>query len=106
MSKCALPTGVGLPKAIGANIVSDDKKSESTEAPASEDAQTDPASEQQEQASTQDGPKFTEGPDPLAGVKRNAADVMQSMEGKTVSMKTYVGTIIGIIVLMLLARCS
>jgi len=31
---------------------------------------------------------------------------MASMEGKTVSMKVYVGTIIGVIVLMLLARCS
>ena len=106
MSKYALPTRVGLPKAIGAKIVSDDNKSETTEASASKDAQIDPASEQQEQASTKSGPTFTEGPDPLAGVKRNAADVMQSMEGKTVSMKTYVGTIIGIIVLMLLARCS
>jgi hypothetical protein len=32
--------------------------------------------------------------------------MMASMEGKTVSMKVYVGTIIGIIVLMLLARCG
>ena len=59
-----------------------------------------------ESSSTQDGPKFTEGPDPLAGVKKGASDVMDSMEGKTVSMKTYVGTIIGVIVLMLLARCG
>jgi len=28
------------------------------------------------------------------------------MDGKTVSMKIYVGTIIGVIVLMLLARCG
>jgi len=57
-------------------------------------------------ASAKSGPTFTEGPDPLAGVKKGATDVLDSMEGKTVSMKTYVGTIIGIIVLMLLARCG
>jgi hypothetical protein len=58
------------------------------------------------QTSSQDGPRFTDSPDPLAGVKRTAGDVLDSMEGKTVSMKTYVGTIIGVIVLMLLARCG
>jgi hypothetical protein len=31
---------------------------------------------------------------------------MASMEGKTVSMKLYVGTIIGVVVLMMLARCG
>ena len=62
--------------------------------------------ESTQQSSTQDGPKFTEGPDPLAGVKKGASDVMDSMEGKTVSMKTYVGTIIAIVVLMMLARCG
>ena len=59
-----------------------------------------------QQQSTQSGPTFNESPDPLAGVKKGASDVMQSMEGKTVSMKTYVGTIIGVIILMLLARCG
>lgn len=54
----------------------------------------------------QTGPKFEKGPDPLAGVKKGAEDVLSSMDGKTVSMKTYVGTIIGIVVLMLLARCG
>lgn len=54
----------------------------------------------------QDGPKFTESPDPLAGVKKGASDIMDSMEGKTVSMKAYVGTIVAVIVLMLLARCG
>jgi hypothetical protein len=68
----------------------------------------DGTAEEQEapQQSAQDGPTFTESPDPLAGVKKGASDVMQSMEGKTVSMKTYVGTIIGVVVLMLLARCG
>jgi len=61
---------------------------------------------EQQQSSSQDGPAFTEAPDPLAGVKKSASSVMDSMEGKTVSMKTYVGTIIAVIVLMLLARCG
>ena len=86
--------------------MSDDNKNETPETPVSEDAAVDPAPEQQEQAATQNGPKFTKGPDPLAGVRKNAADVMESMEGKTVSMKVYVGSIIGVIVLMLLARCG
>ena len=59
-----------------------------------------------EQQSTQNGPTFTEGPDPLAGVKKGASNVMASMEGKTVSMKTYVGTIVAVVVLMMLARCG
>ena len=54
----------------------------------------------------QDGPMFTKAPDPLAGVKKGAAEVMDSMEGKTVSMKVYVGSIIGVVVLMMLARCG
>ncbi len=86
--------------------MSDDNNSETTEKPESEDSAADPAPKQQEQASAPSGPKFTEGPDPLAGAKKGAADLMASMEGKTVSMKVYVGTIIGVVVLMLLAQCS
>ncbi len=86
--------------------MSDDKKNDSTEKPSSNDAVADPEPEQHEQDSTQSGPKFAKGPDPLAGVKKGAADVVASMEGKTVSMKVYVGTIVGIIVMMLLARCG
>ena len=66
----------------------------------------DNVQEQHDQNSTQSGPTFTEAPDPLAGVKKGAADVMARMEGKTVSMKVYVGTILGIILLMLVARCG
>jgi len=79
----------------------DDKKEpgESSEAGATEESE-------QQQSSSQSGPTFTESPDPLAGVKKSASSVMDSMEGKTVSMKTYVGSIIGVIVLMLLARCG
>jgi len=83
--------------------VSDEKKNENTEASANEDAEKDPAAEH----SAPSGPKFTKAPgDPLAGVKKGASDAMASMEGKTVSMKLYVGSIIGVIVLMLLARCG
>ena len=86
--------------------MSDDKKNETTETPADKDAAVDPVPDQDDQDSTQSGPSFTEGPDPLASVKKSATDAMASMEGKTVSMKVYVGSIVGVIVLMLLARCG
>lgn len=87
--------------------MSDDNKNETTEKTASENAVDDSAPEKGPADSTQGGPKFTEAPgDPLAGVKKSASDVMASMDGKTVSMKVYVGTIIGVVVLMLLARCG
>jgi len=86
--------------------VSEDKKNETTETPASKNAENDPAPEQNAPDSAPSGPKFTKGSDPLAGVKKGASDAMASMEGKTVSMKLYVGSIIGVIVLMLLARCG
>lgn len=77
-----------------------------TETPKSDDAAADSAAEKPEQQSTESGPTFTKGSDPLAGVKKGASDVMANMEGKTVSMKLYVGTIVGVIVLMMLARCG
>jgi len=86
--------------------VSDDKKNDTTEKPSDKDAAVDPVPDQHDQDSTQSGPTFTEEPDPLAGVKKGATDAMASMEGKTVSMKVYVGTIVGVVVLMLLARCG
>ncbi len=86
--------------------MNDDNNNETTETPASKDAATDSVPEQHEQDSTPSGPKFTKAPDPLAGVKKGAARVMASMEGKTVSMKVYVGTIVVVIMLMLLARCG
>ncbi len=86
--------------------MSDDNKNETTETPESKDAAVDSVAEQHEQDSTPSGPIFTKAPDPLAGVKKGAAHVMASMEGKTVSMKVYVGTIVGVIMLMLLARCG
>ncbi len=86
--------------------MSDNKRNETTKTPASKDAAVDPVPEQHEQDSTQSGPTFTKGRDPIASVRKGAAKAMASMEGKTVSMKVYVGTIVGIIVIMLLARCG
>jgi hypothetical protein len=106
MPKYILPRTVGPAKNNRRESVSDDNKNETPETPANKDAAVEPAPKQQEQASTQDGPNFTKGPDPLAGLRKNTADVMAGMEGKTVSMKFYVGSIIGVIVLMLLARCG
>ncbi len=83
--------------------MSDDNKKETSEETVSDDA----ATEKDASHSTKSGPEFTKAPgDPLAGVKKGASDVMASMEGKTVSMKVYVGSIIGVILLMLLARCG
>ena len=87
--------------------MSDDNKNETTETPASNDREDDAGSEPNSQDSAPGGPNFTKAPDdPLAGVKKGASNVMASMEGKTVSMRLYVGTIIGVVVLMLLARCG
>ena len=83
--------------------MSEETKNETTK---SGDAAVDSAAEQPEQKSTQSGPTFTKGSDPLESVKKGASDAMANMEGKTVSMKLYVGTIVGVIVLMLLARCG
>ena len=86
--------------------MSDDNKNESSETTDNEDVVNEPASAKDAPDSAANGPKFTETPDPLAGIKKGASDVMASMEGKTVSMKLYVGTIIGVVILMLLARCG
>ena len=82
--------------------MSEENKNDTAESPAGDSA----ASKSGQPPSSQSGPKFTESPDPLAGLKKTTSDMIASMEGKTVSMKTYVGTIIAIIVLMLLARCG
>ncbi len=50
--------------------MSDDKKDETTETPADKDAAVDSVPDQHDPDSTQSGPAFTEGPDPLAGVKK------------------------------------
>jgi len=93
-------------KTTGDQPVSDDNQKEPKQASASIDAEDDQAPQENAQKATQNGPKFTKGPDPLAGVKKGVTDTLAGMEGKTVSMKLYVGSIIGVIVLMLLARCG
>ena len=52
------------------------------------------------------GPAFNDAPDPLAGISKWASDTWQSTEGRTVSMRVYIGTVIGVVVLMMLARCG
>ena len=52
------------------------------------------------------GPTFTESPDPLSGVREATGEAWKRTEGKTVSMRVYIGSIIGVIVLMMLARCG
>lgn len=86
--------------------MSDNTENKTSGTPAGEDEAVDSAAKQDAPDSTQSGPKFTQGPDPLANVKKGASDAMASMEGKTVSMKVYVGTIVGVVLLMLLARCG
>ncbi|MEM9209032.1 MAG: hypothetical protein AAGA61_07290 [Pseudomonadota bacterium] len=73
------------------------------EAPAAEPAEETP---QESPQATQSGPTFNESPDPLAGAKKAAGDAWQQTEGKTVSMRVYIGSIAAVIVLMLLARCG
>ena len=70
--------------------MSDNNKSEDPETPESNNAADDTGSDSRDQEPNKNGPTFT----------------MESMEGKTVSMKTYVGSIAAVIILMLLARCG
>ncbi len=78
-------------------------------APAEEAAAEETAAEErpaEETKPAQSGPAFTESPDPLAGVRKATGDAWKSTEGKTVSMRVYIGSIVGVIILMLLARCG
>lgn len=61
---------------------------------------------EEEQGPTRAGPTFTESPDPLSGVRKATGDAWKGTEGKTVSMRVYIGSIVGVIVLMMLARCG
>ena len=61
---------------------------------------------EEEQKPTKSGPTFTESPDPLAGVRKATGDAWKRTEGKTVSMRVYIASIIGVIILMMLARCG
>ena len=62
--------------------------------------------QQEKTESAQSGPTFTEAPDPLSGVRKATGEAWKSTEGKTVSMRVYIGSIIGVIILMMLARCG
>lgn len=59
-----------------------------------------------EPKTSQSGPVFTESPDPLSSVRKATGDAWKKTEGKTVSMRVYIGSIAAVIVLMLLARCG
>lgn len=75
----------------------------SSDAPESTSAKESPG---KEQTQAQGGPTFTESPDPLSGVRKATGEAWKSTEGKTVSMRVYIGSIIAVIVLMMLARCG
>ena len=87
-----------------------DKKEETVDEPAADATAREDnagvAGDNAESGQAQSGPTFTEAPDPLAGVRRASRDAWDKTEGKTVSMRTYIGTIVAVIVLMLLARCG
>ena len=59
-----------------------------------------------ERKTTQSGPAFTESPDPLSGVRKVTGEAWKNTEGKTVSMRVYIGSIAAVVVLMTLARCG
>ena len=61
---------------------------------------------EEEPKPTQSGPTFTQGPDPLSGVRKATGEAWKNTEGKTVSMRVYIGSILGVIILMMLARCG
>ena len=52
------------------------------------------------------GPVFTKSPDPLSGVRKASGEAWKNTEGKTVSLRVYIGSIVAVVVLMLLARCG
>lgn len=83
------------------------KNDEDIAASETDDASIDATSASEAgKSKTTSGVQWEQTSDPLAGVKRGAADMLGKMEGRTVSMKIYVGSIVGVILLMLLARCG
>lgn len=94
------PEGSTAAAAERGAIVSEEKTGE---APENKPTDETPGPEQK---TTQSGPVFTESPDPLSGVKKATGDAWKSTEGKTVSMRVYIGSIAAVIILMLLARCG
>ena len=100
--------GIGRPPTANAtpmglergSVVSEEK---SNEAPERNSTHETPEGERK---TNQNGPVFTESPDPLSGVRKAAGDAWKSTEGKTVSMRVYIGSIAAVIILMMLARCG
>ncbi len=84
--------------------MTDEKNEETTAADPAPEAPSE-SSDAQPRA-TQSGPTFNDSPDPLAGVKKAADDAWKQTEGKTVSMRVYIGSIAAVIILMMLARCG
>jgi hypothetical protein len=80
--------------------VSEEKSNEAPEPSSADKASAD------EPKRTKSGPTFTESPDPLSGVRKATADTWRSTEGKTVSLRVYIGSILGVIILMMLVRCG
>ena len=87
--------------------MSDDKPEDTTEAPDTPEEKATADDTAAKDKPSPSGPKFEDdAPDPLAGVRRWGRETWDGMEGKTVSMRTYVGSIAAVIVLMMLARCG
>ncbi len=80
--------------------MSEEKSNEAPERDSADETTND------EPKTTRSGPTFNESPDPLAGVRRATGDAWKSTEGKTVSMRVYIGSILAVIILMMLARCG
>lgn len=64
------------------------------------------ATPEDEPRPTKSGPTFTEAPDPLSGVRKATGEAWKKTEGKTVSMRVYIGSILAVVIVMLLARCG
>jgi hypothetical protein len=87
-------------------LASNEADTDPAEADSADAGPADPEPDSAEKPSGTSGPTFNEAPRPLDGITESAGNVWNSMEGKTVSMRTYIGTIIGVVVLMMLARCG
>jgi hypothetical protein len=64
------------------------------------------AASEEEPRPTQSGPTFTESPDPLSGIRKATGEAWKRTEGKTVSIRFYIGSILAVIIVMMLARCG
>ena len=86
--------------------MTDSSKTENEASPPPEDDAAPEARTEGPASGEGSGQAFNDAPDPLSGVTKWASDTWRSTEGRTVSMRVYIGTIIGVVVLMMLARCG